>query len=133
MCNGHTLIPLLLMGLGQCDLCHYISDKLRLGHQSIESTGHALLLDTPKCTLKTQRKTNNSFWCESWLLCIIAHFFYSGYSGEHCCCFSRHWHWKEPDEAFPFFLYFLKLPRCQILQLLPPSSNFLIVTLFATM
>lgn len=124
MCNGHTPSSLLLMGLGQCYLCCYISDKLRLVHQSKERTGHALLPDIFKCTLKTWRKTSISFWGKSCFLCIIAHFTLGTWENI-AGVFPDAGKEKNLRNPFFFFLCFFGLPRCQICQLFRPSSDFL--------
>lgn len=100
MHNGHILSSLLLMGLRQCYLCCYISDKLRLSHQSKERTGPAYFQIFQMHT-ENLKKNQHLFLRQE--LFPMHHCIYSWYLGEHCWCFPRGWQRKEPKEPLLFF------------------------------
>lgn len=97
------------MDLRQCDLYHYILDNLRVGHQSLESTGHALFPDASKCTQKAWRENNFSFHVRVrfykslhiFLFLILRWTF----------LFTKMRHKKATEKVLFLFFQFLKLPR----------------------
>ena len=118
------------MGLVPC-----IAGNLRLGHQSTESTGHALFPGTSKCTMKAWGKTTPSdvrvsCYASLHIFSILGTHF--SILGGHYCCFPRCWDRKEPEEVFLIFPSIFSNFHGQILHLLAPFSIFSKVTLFDT-
>lgn len=109
---------------GTCmDLVPWIAGNLRLGHQSIESTGHALFLDTSKCTMKAWRKTTPS---DVRVSCYASsHIFLFLVLRRTIPLFFQMLPRKEPEEVFLVFPSIFSKFHDQILHLLVLPSDFL--------